>query len=109
MTEETNKTCDPFEIRCADSSRCISTLSRCDGNVDCLDNSDEKDCVSQEISASNYDEQPCDLHKCKNGQCILNEWVCDGIVHCDDNSDEMDCKTVVSVVSATNAVSVVIF
>ena len=37
-------TCQPFEYTC-DNKRCIQQDYLCDGENDCLDNSDEKDCL----------------------------------------------------------------
>ena len=36
-------TCSDGKLRC-DNSKCVTFSNRCDGNNDCGDNSDEKDC-----------------------------------------------------------------
>uniref|UniRef100_A0A8C5MM23 EGF-like domain-containing protein n=1 Tax=Leptobrachium leishanense TaxID=445787 RepID=A0A8C5MM23_9ANUR len=73
--------CQPGEFACK-NSRCIQERWKCDGDNDCLDNSDEHTC-------------PSDRFKCENNRCIPNRWLCDGdndYNDCGDNSDEDGCS-----------------
>ncbi len=57
------RACQPREFRCGDGT-CIVQLHRCDGDNDCLDNSDEMGC---EFGCSNYTQcfGNCRLPRCK--------------------------------------------
>lgn len=71
--------CNSDEFEC-DNGQCVASSLRCDGDLACTDNSDERDCacLSSEL-------------KCGNGNCVRVNNLCDGVQHCPDGSDEANC------------------
>ncbi|KAI5636204.1 low-density lipoprotein receptor domain class A domain-containing protein [Phthorimaea operculella] len=62
------------------SARCIPAGARCDGNRDCIDGGDEKDCPPRTCPPHHF--------TCANSACVPWVWVCDGDGDCGDGSDE---------------------
>ncbi|XP_035662224.1 uncharacterized protein LOC118406362 isoform X2 [Branchiostoma floridae] len=88
-----NGGCLPGEFPCA-SGGCIDLWWRCDHDNDCLDGSDEIDCV--------YPECHADQFRCAgSGRCISARWRCDGERDCRDASDETGCNEYLSAENLT--------
>ncbi|XP_017271351.1 low-density lipoprotein receptor-related protein 1 isoform X3 [Kryptolebias marmoratus] len=73
--------CQPGEFACK-NSRCIQERWKCDGDNDCLDNSDEAPELCYQHTC------PTDRFKCKNNRCIPLRWLCDGDNDCGNDEDE---------------------
>ncbi|XP_058529110.1 prolow-density lipoprotein receptor-related protein 1 isoform X2 [Ochotona princeps] len=73
--------CQPGEFACA-NSRCVQERWKCDGDNDCLDNSDEAPALCHQHTC------PSDRFKCENNRCIPNRWLCDGDNDCGHSEDE---------------------
>ncbi|XP_031156474.2 very low-density lipoprotein receptor isoform X2 [Sander lucioperca] len=68
---------------CKDNTECVLYNHVCDGEADCRDGSDEKEC----LSACETDQFQCAHGK----KCIAQSQVCDGVPQCQDRSDELGC------------------
>uniref|UniRef100_A0A3P8PZF7 Low density lipoprotein receptor-related protein 2b n=1 Tax=Astatotilapia calliptera TaxID=8154 RepID=A0A3P8PZF7_ASTCA len=77
--------CGDYSFEC-DEGRCRPNSDRCDGIVDCIDQTDEANCTDS-ATCSPY------AFTCNNKHCIYASWRCDGMDDCGDGSDEINCPT----------------
>ncbi|XP_063068310.1 low-density lipoprotein receptor-related protein 2 [Engraulis encrasicolus] len=75
-----NITCQKDQWQC-DEGSCIRQSWRCDGGYDCIDGSDELDCMCS----------PGETECADGSGCVKASLVCDGVAHCSDGSDERMC------------------
>ncbi|XP_020802671.1 basement membrane-specific heparan sulfate proteoglycan core protein isoform X7 [Drosophila serrata] len=113
--------CEILEFEC-DFGQCLPLDKKCDGNMDCDDETDELDCQSytehcleNEFECDDYclprdqlcngiancndgrDERNCtfcrdDAYLCNTGECIADTQRCNGKADCADGSDERHCE-----------------
>jgi len=74
-----------------DRVKCIPRSYVCDGENDCGNNEDEKNCTGKiEIVCRSVE------YSCLNGtevkKCIPKDFLCDGDYDCDDGQDELNCS-----------------
>ena len=86
--------CDPDkDFACPE--RCISKDHVCDGEYDCIDNSDEVLCGKDSFLIIFYlfKDSKCspDQFACITGSCINSTYRCNGNEDCTDGSDEFLC------------------
>lgn len=80
-------------VNCPNTTGCIHREWFCDGENDCWDMSDEKNC-----SATVRNMCQLSQFRCSNGTCISSDLRCDGHDDCHDaqnggeSSDEEDCS-----------------
>ncbi|XP_036394518.1 low-density lipoprotein receptor-related protein 2 [Megalops cyprinoides] len=78
--------CGAYSFPC-DEGHCIPNSYRCDGNRDCVDNTDETNCTDTGMTCSPR------AFTCGNKHCIPSRWRCDGQDDCGDGTDEDNCPT----------------
>ncbi|XP_075744890.1 terribly reduced optic lobes isoform X30 [Rhipicephalus microplus] len=76
--------CKHDEATCQ-NGKCVPRKYVCDGDYDCDDGSDEKNCAQPSLCEPN--EMQCD-----NKKCILKVYLCDGDDDCGDGTDERSCR-----------------
>ncbi|XP_022646630.1 uncharacterized protein LOC111244146 isoform X2 [Varroa destructor] len=80
-TSITSALCRETEFLC--DTKCIDLSLRCDGLLDCFDQSDEANCVQTKCERN---------YLCANSTiCIPQALRCDGVKDCPDADDEADC------------------
>ena len=73
-------TCSDGEFHC-DNGKCIKSSLTCNGDNNCVDGSDERNCQCLTVQ-----------FKCEgSGKCISTRQVCDDVMDCQDGSDESNC------------------
>ncbi|XP_055528067.1 prolow-density lipoprotein receptor-related protein 1 [Wyeomyia smithii] len=80
--------CESGQFQC-DNNRCISPNSICDGENQCGDESDEKDCDDYECFSSQF---KCSRSGEKNAFCLDGHRQCDGTQDCPNGEDEVGCE-----------------
>ena len=72
---------------CSDTDTCINANKVCDGQKDCSDGRDEKNCTG------NASDPYCLRgFLCINGTCLSKEKRCNNVKDCLDGTDELGCS-----------------
>ncbi|KAH7969379.1 hypothetical protein HPB52_017498 [Rhipicephalus sanguineus] len=77
-------------LPCGDGMTCVQKENVCDGEPQCPDASDERDCIRLGCQKDMY---ACSVDGVT--RCLKRSLVCDGVADCDDHEDEMHCNQTV--------------
>ena len=81
------------DFKCSMSGECLENSQRCNGKLECLDFSDEKDCEKDVLTCNTSQ------FMCEDGtQCIPQKQRCDLIYNCRDHSDEKKCSFIEEII-----------
>ncbi|KAH3738368.1 hypothetical protein DPMN_045002 [Dreissena polymorpha] len=87
FTSQVIHQCLNSQFKCT-NGRCIDDSYKCDGDDDCLDDSDEQNCPAGVGGGGGTGRCAADEFKCPDGSCIDKDWLCDGDDDCVDGTDE---------------------
>lgn len=79
--------CSPGQFQC-DAGQCLYPGAICDGNAQCQDGTDERDCDHFTCLSSQW---KCPAAGNHSARCIQATARCDGRDDCPDRADEIDC------------------
>ncbi|XP_056317933.1 MAM and LDL-receptor class A domain-containing protein 1 isoform X2 [Danio aesculapii] len=86
------QTCHMEHFQCLYLFECIPLSWHCDGEVDCLDHSDEEKCASV-LPGTVPPQTGCETgeYQCMDSSCIPALLRCDSVLDCPDGEDEYGC------------------